>query len=126
MKYSAIFNQAGIIQSFRSGEEYSPVQNEFEVTEAQHGKSYLKLVDGEVVEDATLLAAWKITRTKQIDQETHTLIKSWCITQGEGCEEAFINTGIASKTDARYIAYKDQRDAIILSQHNKKVAEGLL
>ena len=56
-----------------------------------------------------------------VDGETYRLIREWCKTQPEGCEEAFLNIGIENNLDPRYSAYKAQRSAIIASQSAKKI-----
>lgn len=57
-----------------------------------------------------------------IDRETFHLIKEWCKTQPEGCEEAFINIGITDINDVRYQAYITEKDSIKASQSAKKIS----
>ena len=60
------------------------------------------------------------TELHEISQETFELIKAWCEGQPEGCEEAFINLGIANNSNARYQAYVAAKNQIIAEQHQKK------
>jgi len=64
----------------------------------------------------------KAEQIKQIDLETFTLIRAWCTNQEEGCEEAFLSLGIEDKTNARYMDYLNQKDAIKADQADKKAA----
>lgn len=78
--------------------------------------------------------AWKHTLTEEqaqekylqeqiklIDQESFSLIKNWCATQPEGCEEAFLALGIADKDDDRYLAYVAKKSEIKQQQSAKKM-----
>ena len=57
-----------------------------------------------------------------IDRATYQLIKSWCATQPDGCEEAFLNLGISSAgANARYQAYVTAKSGIITAQSALKV-----
>jgi hypothetical protein len=64
----------------------------------------------------------KAEQIKQIDLDTFALIRVWCSNQEEGCEEAFLSLGIEDKTNARYMDYVNQKDAIKADQADKKAA----
>ncbi|MET4696706.1 hypothetical protein [Endozoicomonas lisbonensis] len=49
---------------------------------------------------------------RQHDIETFRLIKEWCTSQPEGCEEAFLNLGVNNNTDSRYQAYRQAVEEI--------------
>lgn len=57
---------------------------------------------------------------RTIDNETYYLIRDWCRTQPEGCEEAFISIGIHDKNNPRYLAYMEQKNTIKDVQTQKK------
>ncbi|UCH97924.1 MAG: hypothetical protein JSV88_14010 [Candidatus Aminicenantes bacterium] len=59
-----------------------------------------------------------------IDAETDGLIKNWCRAQKKN-EEYYINKGIENSNDPEYIAYKKEKNKIILGQKNKKIAAGV-
>jgi hypothetical protein len=73
-----------------------------------------------VVDDFTV-SFDAVRHNARIDEETFQLIKDWCKGEAEGCEEAFINLGIADDQDTRYQAYLTEKTSIKSSQAAKKV-----
>jgi hypothetical protein len=65
-------------------------------------------------------AKYREEQIKLIDQESFSLIKTWCATQPEGCEEAFLALGIADKDDERYLDYVAKKNEIRVQQSEKK------
>ena len=81
------------------------------LTQEQLNTKNLTLVDiddgtwGHLRSEEFIAAAEVAALPAKVDLETYSLIKAWCKSQDEGCEEAFINIGIADKTNVRYVAY---------------------
>ena len=57
---------------------------------------------------------------ERVDLETYDLIKQWCRSQPEGCEEAFLFMGIENREHPRFQEYKSRRLQIIEDQKSKK------
>jgi len=74
MKYSIIFDQNGDASEYRNDErDYTLVENEWEVTEVQYNQKCLKLNEqNEMVEDATLIAAYKDKKIAELKALSYT------------------------------------------------------